>query len=273
MLGGVLSAANQSFFGATQLLFDTLTTGYNIFNNERNVKNAQRQQDLENERYLNDRDYQRALQERVFEREDTAIQRAALDAEKAGFSPLTVAGNGAASGALVGSTYQSPASGQASVSPVSPIQVLGLMRGLQEMQLAYDANERADKQVDAQIAFQSASLEQNAEKLGMDFMLRNAELFNQYQLASEDLKLRGKQFEWQKDSAEKRLIFDINKMQSENNRFAAEFARQGVWREEDIRRYEDQFKWQKGEDVTDNLMNLGNLLVNILGVLNGGNRR
>ena len=258
------------WFLGTSSAISGVSTLYNIFGNERNYAASQRQLELENERYIENRDYQRALQERIFEREDTAIQRAALDAEKAGFSPLTVAGNGAASGALVGQTYQAPAAGQASFNPID---ALSIMRGLQEMQLASDANERAEKQVDAQIAFQAASLDQNAQKLGMDFMLRNAELFNQYQLASEDLKLRGKQFDWQKDSAEKRLILDINKMQSENNRFAAEFARQGVWRDEDIQRYEDQFKWKKGEDVTGNLMNLGNLLVNILGVLNGGNRR
>lgn len=263
----------DAIVGGVQATLDTIGLGYNIFSNERNFKTAKRQQEIENERYIDNRDYQRALQERVFQREDTAIQRAALDAEKAGFSPLTVAGNGAASGALVGSTYQAPVSGQASATPISAIDVLGLMRGLQEMQLAYDANERADKQVDAQIAFQTASLDQSSQKIAMDFMLRNAELFNQYQLASEDLKLRGKEFEWRKGDAEKRLILDINRMQSENNRFAAQFAREGVWREEDIKRYEDQFKWQKGEDVTDNLMNLGNLLVNVLGVLNGGNRR
>lgn len=255
---------------ATGATLSGVSTGYNIFGNERNHWMSKKQLELENERYIEERDYRRALQERVFEREDTAIQRAALDAEKAGFSPLTVAGNGAASGALVGQTYSAPPSGQASFSPID---ALSIMRGLQEMQLAADANERAEKQVDAQIAFQSASLDQNAQKLGMDFMLRNAELFNQYQLASEDLKLRGRQFDWQKDSAEKRLIFDINKMQAENNRFAAEFARQGIWREEDLKRYDEQFTWQKGDDVADNLMNLGNLIVNVLGVLNGGNRR
>lgn len=258
------------WFLGTSAALGGVSTLYNIFGNERNYAASQRQFELENERYIENRDYQRALQERIFEREDTAIQRAALDAEKAGFSPLTVAGNGAASGALVGQTYQAPAAGQASFNPVD---ALGLLRGLQEMQLASDANERAEKQVDAQIAFQAASLDLDSKKLGMDFMLRNAELFNEYQLASEELKLRGKEFDWRKNDAEKRLIFDINKMQSDNNRFAAEFVRQGVWREEDIKRYEDQFKWQKGEDVTDNLMNLGNLLVNVLGILNGGNRR
>ena len=208
------------WFLGTSSAISGVSTLYNIFGNERNYAASQRQLKIENERYIENRDYQRALQERIFEREDTAIQRAALDAEKAGFSPLTVAGNGAASGALVGQTYQAPAAGQASFNPID---ALSIMRGLQEMQLASDANERAEKQVDAQIAFQAASLDQNAQKLGMDFMLRNAELFNQYQLASEDLKLRGKQFDWQKDSAEKRLILDINKMQSENNRFAAEY--------------------------------------------------
>lgn len=263
----------QAAIAGHQTILDTITTGYNIFSNERNFRAARRQQDLENERYIENRDYQRALQERVFQREDTAIQRAALDAEKAGFSPLVVAGNGAASGALVGSTYQAPVSAQASASPVSAIDVLGLMRGLQEMELAYDANERAERQLDAQIAFQQASLDQESNKIGMDFMLRNAQLFNEYQLASEDLKLRGKEFDWRKSDAEKRLILDINKMQSENNRFAAQFAREGVWRQEDIERYENQFKWQKGEDTIGNIMNFGNLLVNILGVLNGGNRR
>lgn len=262
MVGSIINAGVQG-------TLDTISLGYNIFGNERAYRAAQRQQNVENERYIDNRDYQRALQERIFQREDTAIQRAALDAEKAGFSPLTVAGNGASSGALVGSTYQAPASGQASFNVID---TLGIMRGLQELQLAADANERAERQLDAQIAFQKASLDQESNKIGMDFMLRNAQLFNEYQLASEDLKLRGKEFDWKKNDAEKRLVFEINKMQSENNRFAAQFAREGVWREEDLQRYQDQFKWQKGEDTIENIMNFGNLLVNILGILNGGRR-
>ena len=97
------------WFLGTSSAISGVSTLYNIFGNERNYAASQRQLKLENERYIDNRDYQRALQERIFEREDTAIQRAALDAEKAGFSPLTVAGNGAASGALVGQTYQAPA--------------------------------------------------------------------------------------------------------------------------------------------------------------------
>lgn len=261
--------------------------GYDIFSNERNFKAKQAQLALENERYIENRDYQRALQQKVFEREDTAIQRAALDAQKAGFSPLTVAGNGSSSGALVGSTYQAPPDGQASFSPVD---TLALVRGLQEMSIAADANERAERATNAEIAFKQAQLDNESQRIGFDFMLRNAEIFNNYQLASEQLRQRGLEFDWsketwrdefdwkkkkwsdEKDNFEKRLIFDIEKMRQDNMQFAADFARQGVWRTEDIQRLENQFKWKKGDDVVGNLMNLGNLLVNVLAFLNGGNR-
>ena len=137
--------------------------GYNIFSNERNFYAQQRQLAVENERYLENRDYQRTLQQKVFEREDTAIQRASLDAQKAGFSPLTVAGNGSASGALVGSSYQAPANGQASFSPID---TLALVRGLQEMSIAEDANERAERATDADIAFKQAQLDNETECMG-----------------------------------------------------------------------------------------------------------
>ena len=262
--------------------------GYDIFGNERNYKAQQAQLALENERYIENRDYQRALQQKVFEREDTAIQRASLDAQKAGFSPLTVAGNGSASGALVGSSYQAPSNGQVSFTPID---TLAMVRGLQEMSIAQDANERAERATDADIAFKQAQLDNETQRIGFDFMLRNAEMFNNYQLASEELRQRGAEFDWNKtkwgkefewqqkkwsdeqDNFSKRLLLDVEKMRQDNMQFAANFAREGVWRAEDIERYEKKFKWQKGEDTIDNIMNLGNLLVDILGVLNGGNRK
>lgn len=265
-----------------------LGIGYNLFSNERKWKSQQSQLALENERYIENRDYQRALQQKVFEREDTAIQRASLDAQKAGFSPLTVAGNGAQSGALVGSSYQTPSNGQVSFTPID---TLSLVRGLQEMSIAQDANDRAERATNAEIAFKQAQLDNETQRIGFDFMLRNAEMFNNYQLASEELRQRGAEFDWnktkwdnefqwnkqkwsdEKNMFEKRLLFDIEKMREDNMKFAADFAREGAWRAEDIERYENQFKWQKGEDTIDNIMNFGNLLVNILGVLNGGNRR
>lgn len=265
-----------------------LGLGYDIFSNERNFKAQKEQLALENERYIENRDYQRALQQKIFEREDTAIQRASLDAQKAGFSPLTVAGNGASSGALVGSTYQAPASGQVSFTPID---TMALVRGLQEMSIAQDANDRAERATNAEIAFKQAQLDNETQRIGFDFMLRNAEMFNNYQLASEELRQRGAEFDWNKtkwdkefewqqkkwsdeqNNFSKRLLLDVEKMRQDNMQFAANFAREGVWRAEDIERAENKFKWQKGEDTIGNIMNFGNLLVDILGVLNGGNRR
>lgn len=265
-----------------------LGLGYNIYENERNHQAQQRQLALENERYIENRDYQRSLQQKVFEREDTAIQRASLDAQKAGFSPLTVAGNGSASGALVGSSYQAPSNGQVSFTPID---TMALVRGLQEMSIAQDANDRAERATNADIAFKQAQLDNETQRIGFDFMLRNAEMFNNYQLASEELRQRGAEFDWNKtkwnkefewqqkkwsdeqNNFSKRLLLDVERMRQDNMQFASNFAREGVWRAEDIERAENKFKWQKGEDTIGNIMNFGNLLVDILGVLNGGNRR
>lgn len=264
-------------FNAFSLLGSIFDFGYNIFNNERNYSLTEQQVDNEERRYIETRDYNRALQERVFEREDSAIQRAVQDAGKAGFSPLTVAGNGASSGAVVGSSYQSPAGQQVGFTPSS---ALTLMRGLQEMQLAQDANDRAERETESNIAFKAATLENEKDRLGMDFLLRNAELFNSYSLASEQLKLQNEELKFSKRKHsnelgmfEKELLLNINRLKSDNMKFFADFERQGVWRAEDIEREENRFKWQKGNDTSQNLMNLGNLLVDILGVLNGGNRR
>ena len=47
-------------------------------------------------------DYQKALQQKIFEREDTAIQRRKRDLEAAGFNPyIAMNGNGSGSGAVV----------------------------------------------------------------------------------------------------------------------------------------------------------------------------
>lgn len=60
-----------------------------------------KQQDWANEQYIENRDYSRALQERIFEREDTAMQRAVDDFTAAGFSPLAALGQSAGAGAVV----------------------------------------------------------------------------------------------------------------------------------------------------------------------------
>lgn len=53
-------------------------------------------------------DYQKSIQQKIFDREDTALQRRMADAEKAGLNPFSVAnGSGAGAGAVVGTSSAS----------------------------------------------------------------------------------------------------------------------------------------------------------------------
>lgn len=265
-------------------IVDTLTFGYNVFGNERKYQTNRDDTAWEREQYLENRDYERSLQQQIFEREDTAIQRAVQDAGKAGLSPLSVAGgNGAGAGAIVGAT-QMPTSREATFNQLSPIDVMGFMRSMQEMAIAQDANERAEKEVNASIAFQNASLALEREKFGMDFALKNAEMFNNLQMGNKRLKqeadLANAKLAWDKQRfdtesklANSRLDWDKIKFNRERLDWNLQFTREGKWRNEDIQRFENQFKWKKGEDTIDNIMNFGNLLVNILQVLNGNTNR
>lgn len=65
---------------------------------------AQKQQQAwANEQYLENRDYSRALQQTIFNREDTAVSRVLDDARSAGLSPLSVLGMSAGAGQVVSS--------------------------------------------------------------------------------------------------------------------------------------------------------------------------
>ncbi len=259
-------------------IVDTLTFGYNVFGNERNYATKREDTAWEREQYLENRDYERALQQQIFEREDTAIQRAVQDAGKAGLSPLSVAGgNGAGAGAIVGAT-QAPSSQQATFNQLSPIDVMGFMRSMQEMAIAQDANERAEKEVNAAIAFQNASLALEREKFGMDFALKNAEMFNNLQMSDKRLKqeanLANARLAWDKSRfdtesklANAQLEWDKSKFNRERQDWTRQFTREGKWRNEDIKRSDVRFEWKQGEDIAGNLMNLGNLIIQAIKVL------
>lgn len=64
----------------------------------------QAQQSWANQQYLESRDYNRALQQTIFNREDTAISRAVDDAKNSGFSPLAALGMSLDSGSVVSSS-------------------------------------------------------------------------------------------------------------------------------------------------------------------------
>lgn len=75
MLKGIASVGN--------MVGNLGAIGYNIFSGERNYS------------------YQKDLQERIFQREDTAVQRRKADLIAAGFNPVLAAGDGAGSGSVV----------------------------------------------------------------------------------------------------------------------------------------------------------------------------
>ena len=73
-------------------------------------------------------EYQKAFNEQVFNREDTAIQRAKDDAIKAGFSPHTALGNIRGSNAVVSAPQQAiTAQSSATTSPSSALSAIGNM--------------------------------------------------------------------------------------------------------------------------------------------------
>ena len=73
-------------------------------------------------------EYQKAFNEQVFQREDTAIQRAKDDAISAGFSPLTALGNIRASNAVVSAPQQAiTAQSSATTSPATALSAIGNM--------------------------------------------------------------------------------------------------------------------------------------------------
>lgn len=106
-----MSVIGAAAVGATTGLFGSLVG--NILNYRSQGKNhalaqealdAQKaQQQWANEQYVESRDYDRAMQQQIFQREDTAIQRAVNDAQSAGFSPLAALGMPAGAGQVISS--------------------------------------------------------------------------------------------------------------------------------------------------------------------------
>lgn len=77
-------------------------------NLSREALDAQKsQQVFQNREYINSRDYERALQRQIFDREDTAMTRSVQDHMSAGFSPLTALGSAFGAGQVV-STSTAP---------------------------------------------------------------------------------------------------------------------------------------------------------------------
>lgn len=82
-------------------------TAMNYDINQKNYDLAKQNYEFNRESYLKNFDYQKNLQQQLFNREDNAIQRQAADMEKAGLSKTLAAGGGAGAGAVVSTSPSS----------------------------------------------------------------------------------------------------------------------------------------------------------------------
>lgn len=111
--GAIIQAAHNSMEERSPL--NLFRLGYSIYQDQRNAGYTQdsinlsrealqaqkAQQAWQNEQYIESRDYNRALQERIFDREDTAMTRSVQDHVNAGFSPLTALGSAFGAGQVI----------------------------------------------------------------------------------------------------------------------------------------------------------------------------
>lgn len=108
MIGGILSGIGAIAGAANQYAVDMENLG------------------LQKERYA----YQKALQEKIFEREDSSIQRRVADLRSAGLSPVLAAGQGARAGAAIPVTApQRGRGGPTALAAVAPA-IAGVMSQL-----------------------------------------------------------------------------------------------------------------------------------------------
>lgn len=228
-----------------------VTSGIDALTNVASFVNGLYRQNVEDERYIEERDYQRALQERIFEREDSAIQRRVQDASAAGLTALSVAGDGASSGAVVGQ------SARRSADSVAPTQLFQTARGLQELMIQQDANERENALAQAEIQFKKDSLALNRDNMMMNFQLQNAKMFNEYQLAAEDLKLKNK--EWKLKDL--RLQADITNLNRQHEQWMKQYLSQGE-------QFQASLDYQKWNSIWNNINGSINAGTNLIGEFN-----
>lgn len=100
MIGGIIS-------GVADLISAPFNIGLGIANTVRGFQQDSQSQanfEWQKDQYIDQRDYDRALQKEIFAREDTAVQRALDDYTNAGFSPLAAIGQNYDAGQAISSS-------------------------------------------------------------------------------------------------------------------------------------------------------------------------
>lgn len=139
------------------------------------------------EQYIENRDYTRALQQTVFDREDTAYQRAVDDARSAGLSPLAITG-GSSAGAVVSSPSASVSSGSRAPDILSAAANLQSLRNATRMTNAQIARLEEQSNID----WYKAKTERTKAESDID-------------LGSKNYELNSKIAEWNREIAEDNL--------------------------------------------------------------------
>lgn len=176
------------------------------------------QLDLENQFAFDNRDYERALQQQIFDREDTAYSRSIYDMMNSGLSPLSMSGTNN-SGAVVTQT-NSP---NKNIN-YSPINAAGMMRGLTDTLIAIEENNRQQALAENTIAFNSAQVSKmladttrSDQQQIIDFELNNQRIANDYKLGLFDLMLKNE--ELVNDKQFKNLQLDLQRDIFESERY------------------------------------------------------
>lgn len=162
-IGNLISGASDAIGSVGGFVTGLINHNENKKNNEFNRNLAtqafeaqEEQRTINNERYIDERDYNRSLQQEVFAREDTAMQRALEDYTSAGFSPLASVGQSAGAGTVV--TSPSQVTNTPSVSSANLQQSDALQRSFEHFS-------SAGSQFGAQLTTQAEQLSERNLKL------------------------------------------------------------------------------------------------------------
>lgn len=201
-------------FGA--LLGFGLGLGDFILNHDNNTNNRLNmlwQQEFAEE----NRDYAKALQQQIFDREDTSYNRTINDMMNSGLSPLAMSQTNG-SGSVV--SMPSTPNGQISYTPSN---LAGLMRGAQEMMLAREENDRQQALAENTIQFNASQINKMIgdsvradNQQYIDWQLNNQKIMNDYKLSLWDLALKDKDI--MTEDKQKALQLDLEREIANNNK-------------------------------------------------------